>query len=225
VSIRIGVVVALHWEAQCLQQLTLKPNTQLYWQLTGMGQQAAAIGAYQLIQKNVDLLVSFGCAAGLQPGLATGTPLLPKQVVTANGDVMHCDQHWQQRFSSELSKTCDAQLTETTMVLSSIADKAALASNSMAVAADMESAAILEVAMQNKVAALVTRTVLDDADQALPMGLTDCCDNFAQPKPWKMASWLARKPRRIAAIYQLAAAQRQARITLTAIARILEKMV
>ncbi len=220
----IGIVVALRWEAQCLQQVMQRPSRSVRWQLAGMGPAAAAAAAHSLIDQGARLLISYGCAAGLQTELPSGTALLPKKILTGNGNELICDSYWHQRFSSQLAKPCHAPLTEAVTVLASRSAKAALAAASGAAAADMESAMVMQVAAQHNIPALATRTVLDSAEQALPAGLVDCCDEYAQPKAGLLAGWLMRNPVRLQALYSLAKAQRQARQTLAAFAQIIENM-
>ncbi len=220
----IGVVVALRWEARCLQKVLVKDSTTIRWQLTGMGPSAAAAGAQALIEQGANVLLSYGCAAGLQPGLTAGTLLLPQKIVTADGSHLLCDQHWWQRFSSQLTDACHAPLAETATVLTSCSAKKTLAADTQASATDMESAMVMRIAAQHKVPALVTRAILDDSEQTLPAGLIECCDSYAQPKILRLAGWLAAKPVRMQAMFKLARAQQQACQTLATVAQTLERM-
>lgn len=221
----IGVIVALRWEAQCLNSvLKQHPMNGVLWQLTGMGLQAATSGARQLIADGATQLISFGCAAGLQTNLNAGALLLPRQVIQADGQRLECEPALWKRFSEQSGDACHAPLAEVSAVLNSAEAKSALASSTGAAAADMESVAVLRIAHQHGLPALVLRTVLDNAAQSLPTGLTDCCDAWGSPRPLLFAGWLLREPTRISAVYALARAQRRARQTLNHIAETLVRM-
>ncbi len=223
----IGIVVALRWEAQCLQRV-LKRSTGIRWQLTGMGAEAAGAGAKALLAQGARTLISFGCAAGLRVDLRGGSLLLPSQVIASDGENLVCDQpkltSVRQRFNQCQTEVCDAPLAETHAVLASRSDKAALAAATGAASADMESAAVLRNAALQDVPAIVIRAVLDSAEQVLPGGLIDCCDAFAQPHKLKLAGWLAREPARLRDVYALGRAQRLARQRLLTAAAVLRDL-
>lgn len=218
--IKIGIVTALAWEAECLAHIQ-QPS--LLTELTGVGHQAAREGALKLIKQGANVLISFGCATALAPKLIAGTVLLPRHVITRNNTQLNCDNMWQQQLSQHLTHSCDAPLMDTITVLSSASEKAALASNSQAVAADMESAAILKVAEEHTIPAVVARVVLDSAEQSLPIGLMDCCDNYARPQPLRLAAWLMRSPSHIPTLFGLAKAQHKARKSLINLANAIVK--
>lgn len=220
---KIGVIAALRWEARCLQRGTSR-HPDIVRTLSGIGAEAAGKTAGMLIDQGADVLISFGCAAGLDPALNSGDLLLPKQVIAADGKRLECDPDWRQRFSRVSAGSCDAALAEAPALLASRAAKAALAANTDAVAADMESAAILRVAGEHNIPAMAVRCVLDTAEQALPPGLTACCDAYGSPRPLRMTGWLMREPARLADVYALATAQRRARRTLAAIAEHMTRM-
>lgn len=221
----IGIIVALRWEAQCLKSvLKQQPDSKITWQLTGMGPQAAADGARQLIANGATQLISYGCAAGLQLRLEAGSLLAPQQVIQTDGEVLECDVRLWQWFSDQSGIACHDPLAEVNTVLSSTVAKSALRSSTGAAAADMESAAIMRAAKAQGVPAAVLRTVLDDAEQSLPAGLVDCCDAWGSPRSMSFAAWLLREPKRFSAVYALARAQRQARHTLVRIAKTLVRM-
>lgn len=220
----IGVIAALHWEAQCLQR-AIGTQQHIIYELTGIGPEAAARGADALLRQGAQLLISFGCAAGLDPKLVSGDLLLPRHVVTASGESLDCDTYWLERFSAQSARVCHKPLAETTTVLSSRPAKATLAASAAAAAADMESATVLRVAQAHGKPALALRAVLDSATQTLPAGLLDCCDAYGRTRPLRMTRWLVTKPARLRAVYALAAAQRCARKTLTDMAVQLSRMI
>ncbi len=221
----IGIIVALRWEAQCLKSvLKQQPDSNIIWQLTGMGPQAAADGVAELVANGATQLISYGCAAGLKPKLEAGRLLAPQQVIAANGELLDCDTVLWQRFSDQSGTACHDPLAEVNTVLSSAVAKSALGANTGAASADMESAAVLRAAKSQGVPAVVLRTVLDNAEQSLPAGLVDCCDAWGSPRSLSLTAWLLREPTRLSAVYALARAQRQACHTLTFIAKTLVRM-
>jgi len=160
----VGVVVAMRWEAHGLAGRDDRLA------LAGPGADRAEQAARYLVREGVDALVSWGVAAGLDPSLAPGTLLLPERVLAANGDCYSLTGAWHTRA---VEHTVDAApvlgpLAETVSLLPGPSAKAALQARTGAIAADMESAAVVRVARDSRLPVLVVRAVLDAADVTLP---------------------------------------------------------
>ena len=142
---------------------------------SGMGAERAAEAAKRLVEVGATALVSWGCAAALDPSLKPGALLLPTEIIAANGQVFVVDAAWHTRLAEHTRDTFDVRtdaLAESGRVLASAADKQALRATSGAAAADMESAALAAVAFDARIAFIVVRAVSDDSATAVPRAFT-----------------------------------------------------
>jgi adenosylhomocysteine nucleosidase len=101
----------------------------------------------------------------------------------------------------------------------SVEDKAALFRSTAAVAVDMESAAIAEVAEQHGLPFLAVRVVVDSAGDVLPRAVTAAADNEGHLHIWRLIGALALAPNELAPLIRLAQRYRAANRSLASIAR------
>ena len=105
----IGIIVALPAEARSLvrQRLWFDSVHEMadgHWlAVAGAGPEPARAAAAKLVDREVDGLVSWGCAAGLARHLAPGHLVMAEHVVGENGRQHFTDTHWRERLSSRLS--------------------------------------------------------------------------------------------------------------------------
>jgi adenosylhomocysteine nucleosidase len=139
--------------------------------VTGVGDARATAGTRALIDRGAGAVVSFGFAAGLRPGLAAGTLLVPRRVLGRDGTAHLVDDALGAALRAclpALRAHSEGDLVETTSALHAAADKAALHRACGAIAADMESAAIARVAAAARVPFAVLRAVVDPAGRDIP---------------------------------------------------------
>jgi adenosylhomocysteine nucleosidase len=120
-------------------------------------------------------LVSFGFAGGLAATLAPGTILLPKRLRTTGGHCWPVDRLWRIRVASELDPALAVEagdLLETRSVVATPAEKRSLHAASGAVAVDMESATLAELASRTGVPLIALRAVIDTSEHTLPPSIT-----------------------------------------------------
>jgi len=136
-----------------------------------MGAARAAKAARRLAGAGVRALISWGSAAGLDPGLVPGTVLLPSRVISSAGTILETEDRWRlavvAALPASLAVSC-GPLAETAAVLASPRAKLDLGRKTGAVAADMESAAIASVAAELGIPWLAVRAVADPASEPLP---------------------------------------------------------
>lgn len=138
--------------------------------LSGAGPDNARRAAETLIANGAQALLSWGCCAALVPELTPGTLLLPDALLNHDRRIA-TDPAWRQALHDALAAHLSIQsgtLVQSNTIIATPADKAALAQTSGAVAVDMESAAIAEVARQHGLPRMAVRAVTDPADMALP---------------------------------------------------------
>lgn len=209
----VGIVCALASEAR-----HLRPTDGTLVITTGMGSSAASAGARALIDAGARALASWGMAGGLDPSLAAGEILLPSEVLTADGRVHRCEKGWRERLGATIVARSGRLLTSARSV-GSVEDKAALFRSTGAVAVDMESAAIAEVAEQHGLPFLAVRVVVDSAGDVLPRAVTAAADNEGHLHIWRLIGALALAPNELAPLIRLAQRYRAANRSLASIAR------
>jgi len=218
-----GIVAALIAEARLLTKgpiapggFTALPEGALLF-FSGIGPHRGRLAAQTLLAKGATALVSWGCAGGLLPGLSPGSLILPERILAADQSVYPADPPWHQRMSSRLKGYVDPHggvLAESTIVLTSSLEKAALLRRTGAVAADMESASIARVAKEAGIPFMAIRAVTDGAEMDLCRSALDSIDEFGRIRPLKLLSGLARHPVEFLALVRMGRSFRAAEATL-----------
>ncbi len=139
--------------------------------VSGIGGAAAARAAEALIDAGVAALMTFGMAGGLDPQLAPGHVLLPVEVISESGTRFATAQLWRERLSASLSPHCAVRAGVVLTAARSIASpqaKAAAFRDTGAVAVDMESVSVAQVAADHRLPFICVRVIVDTAADALP---------------------------------------------------------
>ncbi|HZC03742.1 MAG TPA: purine phosphorylase, partial [Gammaproteobacteria bacterium] len=172
----LGIVAALPAEARSLtgqrvpsgQAIRLGGATLLY--VSGMGQARARSAADQLLRQGAQALVSWGTAGALERTLTAGTLILPT-TVTDLTRTFYVDPASHRRIRGTLKDRLPVRtgtLIQSTKIVTRPEQKAELFTRTGAVAVDMESAAIGEVAAQAGVPFLVVRGIADCQSTPIP---------------------------------------------------------
>jgi adenosylhomocysteine nucleosidase len=225
----LGIVTALAAESRTLGRLTpagtliatLSDGTRVT--VTGMGPAAAAEGARRLLVSGARALMSWGMAGGLDPALRAGTLVLPREVISAQGERFETAAPWRASLARAVAVAMRA-LTEGALLscpapLGSPADKAAAFRSSAAVAVDMESDAVAAVAARERVPFLAVRAIVDTAHEALPPAVTAAAGSDGTLRGHRVIGALLHAPGEVAALMRLAWAYRAARRSLIIAAR------
>jgi hopanoid-associated phosphorylase len=130
--------------------------------------------ATDLAQAGCTHFLSYGLAGGLAADLPVGTVLLPKRVMDAVGRLYPVDAAWHGRMAALLKamSPVTAPLVGTDEAISSLAGKRRLREDTGAVAVDMESHHLGQVAAARNRPFLVLRVVADTAEHVLPPAAT-----------------------------------------------------
>jgi adenosylhomocysteine nucleosidase len=235
----VGVVCALAAEARHLgpappraQPLTsLGDGTLLA--VSGMGRAAAAQSARALIGAGATALVSWGMAGGLDPALSAGTIFLPSEVISLDGAAVVTARQWRERLGAAIAACRPAtrdslthglltqgRLLTSPKAVGSLADKATLFNGMRAMAVDMESFAVAEVALANQLPFIAVRVIVDSAADVLPRAVTAAADGEGHLQMWRLMGALARAPADLAPLIRLARRYRAANRSLAAVARV-----
>lgn len=168
----LGIVAALRVELRPLRSVSgSRVDGGPLIIASGMGRAAAAAGARRLVHSGARALMSWGLAGGLDPALAAGTIVLPHEVVAPEGAVFATTSVWREQLHRALAPSqpvCGGRLQTWQQPIGSPSEKASVWRRMRAVAVDMESAAIAEIAAENRLPFLVVRAVVDTAADALP---------------------------------------------------------
>jgi len=222
--IAVGIVAALAAEARTLGPTTQRgagPATLADGSLlcvSGIGEAAAQAAALALVQSGALGLVSWGVAGGLDPALAAGTLLLPAQVLARQAAPVPTDQPWRERVAAAVAvrvPLARGALLTSRDVLASVPEKAAAFAATGAVAVDMESYAIAQVAQAHRLPFIIVRAVVDAAADVLPGTLREAASGHGGLSIGRLLGSLALSPRDLPAVARLAlgfrAAQRALR--------------
>jgi hopanoid-associated phosphorylase len=209
----LGIISALPAEARCLGVRDapagepVRVSDEVLLIRCGIGRDRAERAARVLLEAGVGALLSWGTAAALSRDLARGDLVLPRDVVTRDGHHFNTDTEWHRRLWGvvESAGRCQAGgLAETDDVLVDADDKLRLHTLSGALIADMESAAIAEVAHGAGLPMLIIRAVSDSAAMRVPTCALAAVDGNGDIDPARCLWRLARAPGELLSLLRLA---------------------
>jgi len=164
----LALVAALELEARIPRALLGARCPRTY--VSGPGPERARAAAQLAIGEGARGVVAFGLAGGLKASIASGTVALPGLIVDEHGE-WPVDEAWRKRLLARLGAAfpvSEAPLYSADRVVTTPAEKSAIAARKQAAAVDMESAAIAAVAAAAGVACIALRVIADDARDRLP---------------------------------------------------------
>ncbi len=187
---------------------------------TGGGHaEGAAAAAARLAAQGVSGLVSFGLAGGLDPALAPGAILVPRAVLLDAGQ-WDADPALMDRLGGPTPGT----LYGGGQIVATARDKAALHARTGAVAVDLESAAVADVARQHGLPFAVLRAVCDPATRGLPRAALVALDAAGRIDAWRVGIAVLARPWEVPALVRLARDAARARHTLVTRVRTLGRL-
>lgn len=229
---KLGIIAALPAEANCLTKKKLdvgfpvEIQKDIFLCLSGMGYESAQRSTKQLLELNVDALISWGLAGSIDMSLKPGDLLLAGSVIT-NDRSWPTNLNWlskiQMQSAQPLINSIRGDIASVSDICASILDKKNLSLKSGAIAVDMESAAIAELANTNNLDFLIIRAIADDADTSIPEAVLKHTNNLGQPEPLAFLFSCLKKPGQIKELLKLAKCYKQALNTLNLIAADLKK--
>jgi adenosylhomocysteine nucleosidase len=229
----LGVVAALAAEARALGRATRPGGASASFgnlaflsdgsivAVSGVGLDAATAAARTLVEAGVSCLMTFGMAGGLDPGLEAGGIVLPDEVILANGTRYATHKPWKDQLQSALGRQClvtgGALLTSPTAIDSCEAKESARRST-RAVAVDMESAAVAQVAAELQLPFMSVRAIVDTAEDALPTAVV-AASRGGKVQIGRLLRGLLATPQEIGSLWRLSARYRLAMRALSVVAR------
>jgi hopanoid-associated phosphorylase len=162
---KLGIVTGLRAEARLLRAgsdgdpalIATSPGT------------AARGAAARLVDGGAEALLSFGLAGGLDPRLAPGTLIVAEAIVGPSRGHVATDPPWRRRAVAALKgEAVVGMIAARDRPCVTVADKAALFAATRALAVDMESRAIADVAAAHGLPFLAIRAIADPATRRVP---------------------------------------------------------
>jgi adenosylhomocysteine nucleosidase len=225
-----GVVVALASEAKMLTSRKARPNglTPLdqdaaLW-LSGMGPVAARTAAQGLADAGATALAVFGVAGALDERLRNGSLFCPERIVDEHGRAYLADAPWHARLQQRLANAqlplhTSGSLLSVENPLLSTADKSAAHRQHAALAVDMESSAVAEVARERGLPFIVLRAIVDEVEDTIPAALNNSVDAWGRPRALGLIAALCRNPSVLADLPRLYSRMQHATQALSAAAK------
>jgi adenosylhomocysteine nucleosidase len=227
-SSRLGIVTALAAESRPLAAAARRSTSPaplpegMLVAVSGMGWSAAAQGAQRLIEAGATALMSWGLAGGLDPALRAGTVVLPREIISSEGLRFPVALHWHAQLTTAVEAACPlstGSLLSCRAPLISPAEKSDAFRSLAAVAVDMESIAVAQVASSQRLPFIAVRVIVDTAEDSVPPSLTSATTTTGTVRIARMIVGLLRAPSELGAFVRLLLRYRAARRTLVAVAR------
>ena len=225
-----GVVAALPAEARALgpsmrsgdddpfEELASLSGSRLA--VSGIGYEAARTAAQALVSAGVTALMTFGMAGGLDPALKAGSIVLPGELISPSGARFVTCRTWRERIAAAVSSSqavSEGNLLTSAVAIESVAAKAAAYQTSGAVAVDMESAAVAEVAAMARLPFIAVRVIVDTAADVLPRAVV-AASRAGRVQLGRLIAGLALAPGQIQPLIRLSQRYRTAMRSLRVIA-------
>lgn len=195
---RVGVITGLASEVRCLRSLSHDINVDI--SASGVSSKRAEALALTMCENGCGLLISFGIAGALRPGVRTGDLLIPTSVHLEDGDILDTDLNVRMRLV-QMAREALQELTiledpilATNRLLGGVKEKLSAGQASGAAAVDMESHKIALVARAAGIPNIVVRAVLDDSATALPEFVNQAVTPQGKPDFAKTLSGAAWRP-------------------------------
>ena len=181
----------------------------------------ARAGAERLLAEGAGALVSFGIAGGLDPALMPGDLVLPERIGLPGGREIATAGAWQAAWAGRANdaglRAVGGTLLGSPRVVGSPAGKRRLFESAGAVAIDMESHAVAQVAEAAGVPFLVLRAIADPAGRSLPSAVIGCLGPDGRERRGRVAARLALRPWQVPGVLRL---RQDAQAALAALGRL-----
>jgi hopanoid-associated phosphorylase len=188
--------------------------------LSGIGVRRARLASEGLVAKGVAALLSWGSAGGLHNALSPGSLILPEKILSSNQNSFFVDVAWHERLCERLSGHIEfhtGSIIQSPTVLRTPEEKIALFNQCGAIAVDMESAAVAQVALLAGIPFMAIRAVSDPANMTIPPSAMTAIDERGRFRPFRVLQRLARHPQEICPLIRLARTFRVAQTTLATV--------
>jgi adenosylhomocysteine nucleosidase len=180
---------------------------------TGIGAPRARAAIQILAGQGISGLLSVGTAGALAPDIAAGSLMLPQQVHQPDGGITGVDVNWHARLEALLRphfQVFTGDILHTARIIRDSRTKQDFYARSGALAVDMESGALGELAGELGIPFLVLRIIADTASDRLPLAASDAVDAHGTVAGLALCGALLRRPAELVPMLRLMARFRRA---------------
>jgi adenosylhomocysteine nucleosidase len=156
------------------------------------------------VAKQASAIISFGVAGGLAPGLAAGSKLVARAIITEDGARYYSDPAWSRRLADALGGATIGDIAGVDAPVAGCAEKRALHSKTGAHAADTESHVAARVAAAYGLPFAAFRVVADPADRLLPHAALVAVKPDGSVALGAIAGSILRDPRQVPQLLRIA---------------------
>ncbi len=232
-----GIVVALPQELDTLTTRKVVKGQYVFLTKTlvlaysGAGADNAQAAAQLLIAQGATRLISWGCAGALSANLKSGDLVLADELINAGGVTIAVDSEWHRHVRTALEKVaCQASgfaircgsLLESKTLVSTSRDKQHLHQQTNAIALDMESVAVANVAQAHALPFLAIRAIADPVTMDLPKAIGHALNLQGDVELGKLLRFLLLHPSELKGLITLGQHFNAAKRTLKLVAKELE---
>lgn len=173
---------------------------------SGAGAQNASKAAELAISKGATQLISWGCAGALSHELKMGDLVLADSLLSIDGTQTPVNAAWHEHTKTILGSTVAVYrgaLLNSQDVISTAQEKQAIYEKTGALAIDMESHAIAQVAQHYALPFLAIRAIADPSTMDLPVAISGALNDEGEIDMSKIVFSLARNPKEIPHLIQI----------------------
>lgn len=223
-----GIIVALREELstltkqRCAKGALVKLNETTLFSYSGAGADNAHAAAELLIQHGATQLISWGCAAALSPNLQSGDLVLATAIISLENPRISINSAWHNKINGLLTGKLtvhQGELLSSKVLINTCQEKQQLFEQTHAIALDMESYAIAEVAQNHTIPFLAIRVIADTATMALPKAVTYSLNSDGEVQLQKLLGYLLKHPSEIGQLIKLGNSFNRAKKRLLIIAK------
>lgn len=173
--------------------------------LSGTGPENARAAAGKLIEQGAARLISWGCAAGIDPALKPGDLMLPAVLFNSSGQTLTAEAPWHSHATRvlEADAITNGSLLESANLVSLSSEKLQLHRKTGAQALDMESFAVAQIAAEYCLPFLAVRAIADPAAFDLPAAIAHSLDEKGEVNLNKLLKFLIFHPYEIPGLIAL----------------------
>jgi len=206
-----GIVVALPNEISSVTGKKVKKgdcifiNDSTLITCSGAGPENAAKASQLLIDKGAERLISWGCAAALKASLHPGDLVFPQTLLTERHEELTIASPWFNGVLDRLSplNPFTGSLVESSFIVADSLEKKSIHKQTRAIAVDMESIAIVKIAIQNNLPVLVIRCIADPVTMNLPEAVSYALNDQGDVVLVKLLWYLLTHPNELPGLIKL----------------------
>jgi len=229
---KLGIIAALPAEAKCFQinelsfETPIEIEKNVFLCISGIGYESSLNATKKLVKLNVDGLISWGIAGAISNSINSGDMVIARSVIN-HRNIYSTSHEWQKKIISHFKdssyKIFDGDVVSTEKICASFEEKMKLFRKTKALAIDMESVGIAEIAMASNLDFIIIRAIADNADSNIPEAVIKNIDNFGRINIGRFLASCLFHPAQIYEIILLAKSYKKSLAALTNISTELKK--